>query len=166
MGLFTRRGRGADPGAGSDDEPPPDEPRPLVAQGLPLRDQDRALRDRCLAELAEMAVDLDSLAAISAAYDADLHEWSGTGGLGRRLGSAEHTPHVQRWGVAIGAHLDRHSDLRWATIADVFGTDLGLIAERDDFAVVPTNLVSGRWLNGERGWIPGVVGHLLRLRQR
>lgn len=69
-------------------------------------------------------------------------------------------------GVAIGEHLTRTTDLRWATVEDPFGTDLGLFADSDHFALVPTNLVSGRFLNGECGWVPGVVGHLVGLRQR
>jgi hypothetical protein len=30
--------------------------------------------------------------------------------------------------------------------------------------VVPANLVAARWMNGETGWLPGVVGHLVRVR--
>lgn len=93
----------------------------------------------------------------------------------RRLGCArrvaigqggDQDPVIARWGVAIGEHLARTTDLRWVTVEDPFGTDLGLFAESDYFALVPTNLVSGRFLNGEIGWVPGVVGHLVELRNR
>jgi hypothetical protein len=30
--------------------------------------------------------------------------------------------------------------------------------------VVPGNLVAARWINGETGWLPGVVRHLVRVR--
>lgn len=80
--------------------------------------------------------------------------------------AGEQDPIIARWGVAIGEHLSRTTDLQWATVEDPFGTDLGLFAESDHFALVPTNLVSGRFLNGESGWVPGVVGHLVGLRRR
>ena len=162
MGLFSRRAK--DP---EDDTPIPDDSDllPLVPTSRPLRPQDREVLDRCRAELAAARVDLDDLAAIGAAHDAELTAWSALSARHRD----EHAPHVERWGVAVGEYLARHTDLAWTTVADPFGTDLGLMAEgdaalRDDFALIPTNLVSGRWLNGETGWIPGVVGHLVRLR--
>jgi hypothetical protein len=31
---------------------------------------------------------------------------------------------------------------------------------------VPHNLVAGRWMRGETGWVPGVVGHMVRRRNR
>lgn len=170
MGLFSRRGAREARGQADqhDDETPlPDDSdsRPLVPTAVPLRAQDAALRDRCLGELTELGIDLDDLDAIGRGYDSDCSAWAARGGWRR----GEHTPFVERWGVAIGEHLARFTDLRWTTVDDPFGMDLGLMsdaAERDAFAVIPTNLVSGRWLNGQTGWIPGVVGHLVSLRAR
>lgn len=67
----------------------------------------------------------------------------------------------------MGEHLSRHTDLDWRIVTDVFGTDLGLLeGPRGAFMVVPSNLVAGRWMRGETGWIPGVVGHLVSCRER
>lgn len=160
MGLFSRRGP---------DPEPPDEPavpddddrRPLHPVARELRPQDAALLERCRAELAAEGLDLDSLEAIGAAYDAAVS--THRSGRWRR---DEHTPYVERFGVALGEWLTRHTDLRWTTVSDVFGTDLGLMAPDDDFALVPSNIVSGRWMNGQTGWVPGVLRHLASLRAR
>jgi len=75
-----------------------------------------------------------------------------------------HEAIVERYAIGIGEHLSRHTDLSWALVTDAFGTDLALAGGRDEFVVVPSNLVAARWLNQERGWIPGVVAHLVRVR--
>jgi hypothetical protein len=49
-------------------------------------------------------------------------------------------------------------------VTDAFGTDLAVAGGKDDFVVVPGNLVAARWMNAETGWVPGVVGHLVRVR--
>lgn len=175
MGLFSRSkdGRteddptisGANEGESVEAEVDADWSRPLGPRELPLRTDHRALRDGCLADLAAAGIDLDDLAAIGAGYNADCAAWGAHGGL-RASKPGEQDPIVARWGVAIGEHLARSTDLHWATVEDPFGTDLGLFAESDYFALVPTNLVSGRFLNGEIGWVPGVVGHLVELRNR
>ncbi|MBK7272727.1 MAG: DUF3806 domain-containing protein [Actinomycetales bacterium] len=175
MGLFSRRkddpsedaapldgvGEGELIEAEADD----DWSRPLGPRELPLRADHRALLDGCLAELAAAGIDLDDIAAIGAGYDAECAAWGARGGL-RSAKAGDQDPVIARWGVAIGEHLARTTDLRWVTVEDPFGTDLGLFAESDYFALVPTNLVSGRFLNGEIGWVPGVVGHLVELRNR
>ena len=48
------------------------------------------------------------------------------------------------------------------------GDDVLAVADgmRGGFVVVPMNLVAVRWLRREQGWVPGVVGHLVRLRTR
>lgn len=176
MGLFSRWGRDSAPNADGERQEPAgggllepeaddDWSRPLGPRELPLRADHLALRDRCLSELATAGVDLDDLGAIGVGYDADCAAWVAQGGL-KRAKPGDQDPFIQRWGVAIGEHLTRTTDLRWATVEDPFGTDLGLFAESDHFALVPTNLVSGRFLNGECGWVPGVVSHLVGLRQR
>lgn len=177
MGLFSRKGRDSTPAGEGGDlrqdpgsdllEPEADDDwsRPLGPRALPLRADHLALRDRCLSELDTAGVDLDDLGAIGVGYDTDCSSWVAQGGL-KRAKPGDQDPFIQRWGVAIGEHLTRTTDLRWATVEDPFGTDLGLFAESDHFALVPTNLVSGRFLNGESGWVPGVVGHLVGLRHR
>ncbi|HNV13388.1 MAG TPA: DUF3806 domain-containing protein [Dermatophilaceae bacterium] len=175
MGLFSRRKDdpsedvapldGVGEGELIDAEADDDWSRPLGPRELPLRADHRALLDGCLAELEAAGIDLDDIAAIGAGYDAECAAWGARGGL-RSAKAGDQDPVIARWGVAIGEHLARTTDLRWVTVEDPFGTDLGLFAESDYFALVPTNLVSGRFLNGEIGWVPGVVGHLVELRNR
>ncbi|MEO8830322.1 hypothetical protein [Lapillicoccus sp.] len=45
-----------------------------------------------------------------------------------------------------------------------FGTDLAVAGGPDELVVVPQNLIAARWVNFERGWLPGVVAHLVRVR--
>jgi hypothetical protein len=139
----------------------------LDESGLgPLRPRERGLGDRerariadALAALADAGVAVDDIGSVGSAYDRAYAEWAAA----RRRG--DHDTIVERFAIGIGEHLARHTDLRWRIVTDVFGTDLALADDRDgDFVVVPGNLVAARWMRGETGWIPGVVGHLVRLR--
>ena len=79
----------------------------------------------------------------------------------------DHAAVVECYALAIGEHLHRHTDLDWQLVTDVFGTDLSLTEGfKGSFVVVPHNLVAGRWMRGETGWVPAVVGHLVRRRNR
>jgi hypothetical protein len=167
MGLFSRRSKEERAGAGSTplSEPEsvdgpvvelPEDGRPV---STPLTEAERARIDRGLEALAARGVDVDDLAAIGAAYDRAFTEVRSD----QRDGAAEL---VELFGIAIGEHLARHSVRRWEVVTDVFGTDLGLVDSRADTVVVPHNLVSARWMRGETGWIPAVVGHLVSLRPR
>ena len=79
----------------------------------------------------------------------------------------DHSAIVERYAIGIGAHLDRHTDLDWQVVTDVFGTDLSLAEGfKGSFVVVPHNLVAGRWMRGETGWVEPVVGHIVRRRSR
>lgn len=113
-----------------------------------------------LQALESEGVDLDDLQALGAGFDAALAQWLGT----PRRQRDGHEVVVERYAIGIGEHLVRHTDLSWALVTDAFGTDLAVAETRDEFVVVPANLVASRWLNQESGWIPGVVGHLVRLR--
>ena len=137
-----------------------EEARPLRPTGRPLTPEHKATLERSLEELAAAGIDTGDLAAISAAHDDASAEWHRLPGRTQ----AATPPPTDRFAVAIGEYLCRATDLGWATVVDPLGTDLGLIAERDDFAVIPGNLVTSRWLNGELGWIPGVIGHVVRVR--
>ncbi len=131
----------------------PEDGRPVSA---PLSDVDRSRIARGLDTLAARGVDVDDLAAVGAAYDLAFAEARrGDGQSGAEI--------VELFGVAIGEHLARHSARGWAVVTDVFGTDLGLVDARGDTVVVPHNLVGARWMRGEAGWIPGVIGHLVTL---
>jgi hypothetical protein len=117
-------------------------------------------RDRVAAGLAavqEEGVDVDDLASIGAGFDRALTSW-----MSDRSG--DHDAIVERYAIAVGEHLHRHTDLAWEVVTDVFGTDLAVAA--GDFVVVPSNLVAVRWMRRETGWIPSVVGHLVTLRTR
>lgn len=112
-------------------------------------------------ELSAAGVDLDDLASIGAGLDAAFRAWESAGEASRE----PHERIVERFALGIGEHLNRHTDLRWQVVTDAFGTDLAVAGGlRGDFVVVPSNLVAVRWLRREQGWVPGVVGHLVRRR--
>lgn len=167
MGLFSRRTKEERAGAGPTPGPEPDSTGGPVVElpedgrpvSKPLTEGERARIDRGVETLAARGIDVDDLAAIGAAYDRAFTEVRS----GQGDGAAEL---VELFGIAIGEHLARHSDRRWAVVTDVFGTDLGLVNARADTVVVPHNLVSARWMRGETGWMPGVVGHLVSLAPR
>lgn len=73
---------------------------------------------------------------------------------------------VDRYALLIGEYVARRTDLEWQIVTDVFGTDLA-VADRFGvtFVIVPSNLVAVRWMRGETGWVPGVVGHMVRCRE-
>ncbi len=126
----------------------------------PLRDEDRAEIDGHLQALDDAGVDIDDLTSLSNGLDAAYQAWAGAK-------DTDHGQIVQRFSVGIGEHLSRHTDLDWSLVSDVFGTDLGLVeSSRAMFMVVPSNIVAARWMRGETMWIPDVVGHLVRRRQR
>jgi hypothetical protein len=162
-------------------KPAPEPPKParrelpgagdaLVRDGASLQPvvdavppQDRARIDDAVAVLQADGVDLDDVESIGAALDAAYRAWE-SAPLGSR---PDHAAIVERFAMAIGAHLDRHTDLDWQVVTDVFGTDLALTEGfKGTFVVVPHNLVAGRWMRGETGWVPAVVGHLVRRRTR
>ncbi len=118
---------------------------------------ERARIDAGLAALERDGVDVDDLASIEAGLDRALATWMSEGG-------SDHDAVVERYGIAVGEHLHRHTDLAWEVVTDVFGTDLAVAA--GDFVVVPSNLVAVRWMRRETGWVVGVVGHLVDLRAR
>jgi Domain of unknown function (DUF3806) len=134
--------------------------RPHVA---PLGDPERARIAAAREQLAADGVDIDDLESLSAGLDREYAAWSSAPEDGR----ADHAAVVERYAVGIGEHLDRHTDLDWQVVTDVFGTDLAVIEGfKGSFVVVPHNLVAGRWMRGETGWIPAVVGHIVRRRNR
>ncbi len=123
-------------------------------------EQRQRIADGVAAVEAE-GVDVDDLASIGSGFDAALAAWSALPEKSR----AGHDQIVERYAMAVGEHLHRHTDLRWLIVTDVFGTDLSVSGgSRGSFVVVPTNLVATRWMRRESGWIPGVVGHLVRTR--
>ena len=102
----------------------------------------------------------DDLDAIGAAFDAALERW-----LSARKEERENERDlVELFGIAVGDHLDSVTDLSWSKVTDAFGTDLAVAGGKDEFVVVPGNLVAARWMNAETGWLPGVVAHLVRVR--
>lgn len=134
--------------------------RPLVD---PLGDAERGRITAALESLTADGVDVDDLDSLSAGLDRAYAEWSAAPEDGR----PDHAAIVERYAVGIGEHIDRHTDLDWQVVTDVFGTDLSLTEGfKGSFVVVPHNLVAGRWMRGETGWIPAVVGHIVRRRTR
>lgn len=179
MAWFSRKGsdggaadRGAAPTAtrpdgagtgpdGGDDAPEFDPTIPLRPRLREVGVTERSRVDAGLARLGELGVDVDDLAALGAAYDVAVGQWRATSPRSRGDEEAAREP----WVIGLGEHLVRHTDLGWSLVRDAFGTDLAVAGGKDDFVVVPANLVGGRWLNGETGWLPGVVGHLVRVRE-
>lgn len=163
MGLFTRKGR-----------PEPAEPLLTGEPEAEVEDEGQALgpesrppgpeeHDRIAASVEQFVADgveIDGISSLGAGLDAAYADWA-------RTGQGDHSVIVERYSIGIGEHLPRHTDLGWRVVTDVFGTDLGLLdGPRGTFMVVPSNLVAGRWMRGETGWIPAVVGHLVRCRER
>jgi hypothetical protein len=172
VAWFGRR-RASQPATGPDEAVEPQVAgagEALVMDGAALQPvvdavppQQRARIDGAVAALEADGVDLDDLESIGAALDAAYQGWE-TAPLGSR---PDHAAIVERFAMAIGTHLDRHTDLDWQVVTDVFGTDLALTEGfKGTFVVVPHNLVAGRWMRGETGWVPAVVGHLVRRRTR
>lgn len=134
--------------------------RPLVD---PLGDGERSRITAALESLTADGVDVDDLDSLSAGLDREYAAWSAAPEDAR----PDHAAIVERYAVGIGEHIDRHTDLDWQVVTDVFGTDLSLTEGfKGSFVVVPHNLVAGRWMRGETGWIPAVVGHIVRRRTR
>jgi Domain of unknown function (DUF3806) len=134
--------------------------QPVVA---PIGEDERRRIDAALEALAADGVDVDDLDSLSAGLDRAYAAW-----LSSPEGSRpDHAAAVERYALGIGEHLDRTTDLDWQVVTDVFGTDLALTEGfKGTFVVVPHNLVAGRWMRGETGWVPAVVGHLVRRRNR
>ena len=94
--------------------------------------------------------DLDSVAA---AYDLALEHH----------GDEDASSVVELLGTAVGDHLVAVGGYRWVVSTDPFGTDLAVEPPRRGMPVVTRMLVATRWMGRERGWIPGVIGHLARV---
>ena len=138
-----------------------DVPLTPVVEGVPADQQARIAE--ALRELEAAGVDVDDLASIGAGLDAAFVAWEAAPEATRE----SHDVVVERFAMGIGEHLHRHTDLRWQLVTDAFGTDLAVAdGFKGGFVVVPMNLVAVRWLRREQGWVPGVVGHLVRLRTR
>lgn len=136
-----------------------DLPLEPVLEKVPAAEQDRIAA--AVDELANAGVDVDDLVSLGAGLDAAFGAWQSADEGARE----PHERIVERFALGIGEHLHRHTDLRWQVVTDAFGTDLGVAGgPRGGFVVVPTNLVAVRWLRREQGWVPAVVGHIVRRR--
>ncbi|HEY8307622.1 MAG TPA: DUF3806 domain-containing protein [Lapillicoccus sp.] len=131
--------------------------RPAIER-LGVEEQQRLAAGRAAVEKA--GLDVTDLDALGAAFDGALATWQSASKGDRD----DERQIVERFAIAIGEHLHRKTDLSWARVTDAFGTDLAVAGGKDDFVVVPGNLVAARWMNAESGWVPGVVGHLVRVR--
>jgi hypothetical protein len=134
---------------------------PLTPLVEPVPETELARIAAALGELEAAGVDVDDLESLGAALDASFAEWASAPEQDRE----PHDRIIERFALGIGEHLHRHTDLDWQVVTDAFGTDLAVAdGMRGDFVVVPLNLVAVRWLRREQGWVPGVVGHLVRRR--
>ena len=129
----------------------------------PLGEDERARIAAALEALGAEGVDVDDLGSLGAGLDRAYAAWAAAPEDAR----PDHAAVVERYALGVGEHLDRHTDLDWQVVTDVFGTDLALTEGfKGSFVVVPHNLVAGRWMRGETGWIEPVVGHIVRRRNR
>lgn len=145
----------------SADDDVSDEGGILQPEARKVTAEDEARIAQGVAELEAEGVDIDDLGSIGAGFDAAYQAWDAGGR------KEDHAAIVQRYGMGIGEHLHRHTDLDWKVVTDVFGTDLAVAGGfKHDFVIVPSNLVAGRWMRGETGWIPAVVGHIVTRRTR
>jgi Domain of unknown function (DUF3806) len=156
------------------DNAPADEPEPTTEPDAVLGDDlqpvvaaigadEQARIEGAVAAVEAEGVDVDDVESIGAGLDRAYVTWQSAPESER----PDHAAVVERYALAIGEHLHRHTDLDWQLVTDVFGTDLALTEGfKASFVVVPHNLVAGRWMRGETGWIPPVVGHLVRRRNR
>lgn len=155
MGWFSRRkdedADAADgPGAAADFGDEIVEEITTTAPGPAEQEQIRAGLQRA----AGLGADPDDIASIGRAYDT----LRATQDAGAEVSAED----IAALGVALGEYLSRNG-YRWAMISDTFGTDLGVEARRGSMTAIPHTLVATRWMRGERGWVEGVVGHLVRV---
>ena len=142
----------------------------LVAEGeslqpvvKPLGDDEKARIAAALEALKAEGVDVDDLDSLGKGLDAAYRAWA----EGAEADRPDHAAIVERYAIGLGTYLDHHTDLDWQVVTDVFGTDLSLTEGfKGSFVVVPHNLVAGRWMRGETGWVPPVVSHIVRRRTR
>jgi hypothetical protein len=149
-----------DPLAVDDDAMPVDDAPLVIPRLLPLDDSARRRIAVALAALAADGVDVDDLASLADAYDRTWSSWAHA----RLSGRESHDVIVERFGIGIAEHLSRTTDLTWGIVSDAFGTEIGVGSAEDGDLLVPTNLVAVRWMNGETGWVTGVVTTIKRRR--
>ncbi len=169
MGLFDRLrrpdrsddGRGVPGGLDDGPDEPLDDNLPLRTRTATLPAEDRARVDATLSDLAAQGVDVGDLDSIGSALDGALTDWLAVSAKTR----PDPAPLIERYAVAIGEYLTRHTDLEWLLVTDAFGTSPGVACRADDFAVVPKDLVGVRWLSRRTGWVRDVVEHLVWVRR-
>ena len=162
MGLFDRLlGRDDDP-KGPDDDPDAvsgstgDETagvEPVEEVGIRRLTADEEAALAAVREgYAGHGIDPADLESIAAAYDRalDAHD-----------DDRDSASVVELLGTAIGDHLVAAGGYRWVVATDPFGTDLAVEPPRRGVPVVTRMLVAVRWMGRERGWVSGVVGHLV-----
>jgi len=116
-----------------------------------LTTDEEAALDAVRAGYPEHGIDPADLASIADAYDRAVENDGG-----------DSATVVELLGTAVGDHLVAVGGYRWVVSTDPFGTDLAVAPPRRGMPVVTRMLVATRWLGRERGWLPGVVGHLAR----
>ncbi len=162
MAWFSRKGPGSEAqvttAPDAVEEVDPELPLRPKIERIGVEEQQRIASGRAAIEAS--GLDVDDLAAMGAVFDSDLAGWLDV----RKSKRGDEKDLVDKFAVAIGDHLARHTDLQWARVTDAFGTDLAVAGGSDEFVVVPQNLVAARWMNSESGWLPGVVAHLVRVR--
>jgi hypothetical protein len=161
VGLFDRlRGRDDPPtdddrdtGGGSDGGAEASVVEPVEEVGIRrLTADEEAGLEAVRAGYGEHGIDPSDLESIAAAYDRalDAHDDGG-----------DSAAVVELLGTAVGDHLVAAGGYRWVVATDPFGTDLAVEPPRRGVPVVTRMLVAVRWMGRERGWVRGVVGHLV-----
>ncbi|MEP6629216.1 MAG: DUF3806 domain-containing protein, partial [Lapillicoccus sp.] len=143
MAWFSRKDRPSaerDVAPDAADESSAEPPLRPVIERLGVEEQQRLAAGRAALERA--GIDVGDLPVLGAAYDAALAAWQ-TARKGER---EDERDLVERFAIGIGEHLHRHTDLSWSRVTDAFGTDLAVAGGKDEFVVVPGNLVAARWM--------------------
>ena len=161
MGLFDRlRGRDADStpdhAAASAYDVTADDSGVEALEEIGIRRltaEDEARLEQARAGYAAHGIEPSDLQSIAAAYDRAVEADDGA------IASADVVTLIS---TAIGDHLVAAAGHRWVVSTDPFGTDLAVEPPRHGIPVVTRTMVAVRWMGRERGWIPGVVGHLAR----
>lgn len=121
----------------------------------PLTGEEEARLESYRLRYGKHDIDPADLASIARAWEAAVG----------RDDEAEAAEVVTVVATAVGDHLVG-TGYRWVVSTDPFGTDLAVEPPRRGVPVVVRTLVAVRWMQREKGWVEGVVGHLARAARR
>ena len=155
MGILDRwRSRGDDERA--PEQPATDDVAPVEEVSTrPLTAEEEARLEAYRLRYPAHGIDPADLSTLVAAWEAAVE----------RDDEDEASEVVTVVATAVGDHLVG-TGYRWVVTTDPFGSDVAVEPPRRGVPVVVRTLVAVRWMQRERGWVEGVVGHLARAGRR